>query len=241
MAPSSGFPDNSRFTAVPNLLFGPLLEEIDDLAIFKLILRLLWLHSRKKGFPRYLTWEELSADRTLANILSVGGRQFSDGLQEALLKAQELGVVIHKTVRAKDGGGVVEIFMPNSQEGRRAAARLVDQEIEKPASWGVVEAVAPFKGNSSENIFSLYEDNIGIIGHIIAEELKEAERDYPFSWIKEAFREAAVQNKRNWRYVEAILKGWMAEGREDGEPGRHSKKVDSREWIRRYGLPKAPR
>ena len=241
MAPSGGFPDNSKFTAVPNLLFGSLLEEIHDLSTFKLILRVLWLHSQKKGFPRYLTWEDLLMDRTLANVLSVEGMKFSDGLQEALLKAQELGVLIHKTMRVKGDGGVVEIFMPNTQEGRRAAGHLVDQEIEKPAFWDVIEPPASFSSGPAGNIFSLYEDNIGIIGHIMAEELKEAERNYPFPWIKEAFREAAIQNKRNWRYVEAILKGWMAEGREDGESGKHSKKVDSREWIRRYGLPRAPR
>ncbi|MCH7997643.1 MAG: DnaD domain protein, partial [Chloroflexi bacterium] len=94
---------------------------------------------------------------------------------------------------------------------------------------------------SRPNIFSLYEENIGIMGHIMAEELKEAEKSYPQEWIEEAFREAVVQNKRSWRYIEAILKGWMTEGREHGEPGRHSKKVDAREWIRRHGLPRPSR
>ena len=63
------------------------------------------------------------------------------------------------------------------------------------------------------NIFSLYEDNIGSLAPILAEEMKEAEERYPWEWIREAFRIAAVENKRNWRYVAGILRRWGA-GRE---------------------------
>jgi DnaD/phage-associated family protein len=233
---SEGFPDNSRFTPVPNLLFGPLLEEIDDLLVLKCLLRILWLHSQKKGFPRFLTWEELIADRTLARALSDGGSPFSVALENTLGKAQQIGVLIHLRVEAAPG--IVEVYMPNSQEGRRAAQHLEAHTLDE---------ALPIPGNpqptpvSRPNIFALYEENIGIIGHIMAEELKEAEKSYPQEWIEEAFREAVVQNKRSWRYIEAILKGWVTEGRENGEPGRHSKKVDAREWIRRHGLPRPSR
>ncbi|MBI4282830.1 MAG: DnaD domain protein [Chloroflexi bacterium] len=228
-----GFPDNSRFTPVPNLLFGPLLEEIDDLLVLKCLLRILWLHYQKKGFPRFLTRDELMADRTLARALSVGGSSVSATLENTLGKAERLGVLIH--LRLEEGQGVVDVYMPNTQEGRRAAQHLEADTL---------DAALPVAGNlqplqvSRPNIFSLYEENIGVIGHIMAEELKEAEKSYPQEWIEEAFREAVVHNKRSWRYIEAILKGWTTEGRDHGEPGRHSKKVDAREWIRRHGLPR---
>ncbi|MFH1560143.1 MAG: DnaD domain protein [Chloroflexota bacterium] len=232
-----GFPDNSRFTPVPNLLFGPLLEEIDDLLVLKCLLRILWLHYQKKGFPRFLTWDELTADRTLARALATEGSSFSNTtLQDTLNKAQQLGVLIH--LRMETERGVVDVYMPNSQEGRRAVQHLEAHTL---------DTALPIHGNpqpspvSRPNIFSLYEENIGIIGHIMAEELKEAEKSYPQEWIEEAFREAVVHNKRSWRYIEAILKGWMTEGREHGESGRHSKKVDAREWIRRHGLPRPSR
>lgn len=65
------------------------------------------------------------------------------------------------------------------------------------------------------NIFNLYE-NLGLlINPTIAEMLKEAETSYPPDWIAEAFKRAAAQNKRNWRYIEAILKNWHAAGAMD--------------------------
>lgn len=233
---SEGFPDNSRYTPVPNLLFGPLLEEIDDLPVLKCLLRILWLHYQKKGFPRFLTWEELMADRTLARALSAGGSSFNSDLEDTLGKAQQLGVLIHLRVEAAQG--VVDVYMPNSQEGRRAAQHLEANKLDTALPVHGKPQPPPI---SRPNIFALYEENIGIIGHIMAEELKEAEKSYPQEWVEEAFREAVVHNKRSWRYIEAILKGWMTEGREHGEPGRHSKKVDAREWIRRHGLPRSSR
>ena len=236
MDSSAGFPDNSKFTPVPNLLYGPLLEEIDDLPVLKCLLRILWLHSQKKGFPRFLTWGELTTDRTLAKALPIDGSSFNTALGDTLEKAQQLGVFIHLRLEADQG--LVDVYMPNTQEGRRAAQHLKSQKLDKLPAIQEKPKTAP---TTRPNIFLLYEENIGIIGPIMAEELKEAEKIYPQEWVEEAFRAAVVQNKRSWRYIEAILKGWMTEGREHGEPGRHPKKVDAREWIRRYGLPRPSR
>jgi DNA replication protein len=238
MGSSEGFPDNSRFTPVPNLLFGPLLEKIDDPLVLKCILRVLWLHFQKKGFPRYLTWDELTADKTLSRVMSAGSlsSDANNALEDALDKAQQFGVLIHLRVEATQG--MVDVYMPNSQEGRKAALHMEARTLVAASPVNVKSQPASISSQSKPNIFALYEENIGIIGHIMAEELKEAEKNYPQQWIEEAFREAVVHNKRSWRYIEAILKGWTTEGREHGESGRHSKKVDSREWIRRHGLPR---
>lgn len=230
---SQGFPDNSKFTPVPNLLFGLLLEKIDDLLALKCILRILWLHSQKKGFPRYVTRDELAADRTLVRALSKRDSSYSDALENALDTAQQLGVVIH--LRLEAAHGVVDVYMPNSQEGRRAAQRLSAHKLDAASP---IEVRPQPSSESRPNIFSLYEENIGVIGHIIAEELKEAENGYPQEWIEEAFREAVAQNIPKWSYIEAILKGRATEGKEHGESGKHSEKGDAREWIRRHGLPR---
>ncbi|NLE26647.1 MAG: DnaD domain protein, partial [Clostridiaceae bacterium] len=37
--------------------------------------------------------------------------------------------------------------------------------------------------------------------------------EYEPSWIMDALKETAVQNKRSWAYTEAILKRWQKEGR----------------------------
>jgi DnaD/phage-associated family protein len=64
------------------------------------------------------------------------------------------------------------------------------------------------------NIFVLYEQNIGLLSPLIADELKDAADQYPAEWIESAFREAVQQNKRSWKYIRAILRRWETEGRQ---------------------------
>ena len=86
------------------------------------------------------------------------------------------------------------------------------------------------------NIFTLYEQNIGMITPMIAEELKEAEKTYPPQWIEEAFKEAVTLNKRSWRYIARILERWASEGKDSGEYKRDIKKDGPDKYIKgRYG------
>jgi len=86
------------------------------------------------------------------------------------------------------------------------------------------------------NIFALYEQNIGIITPMIAEELKEAEKIYPPQWIEEAFKEAVTLNKRSWKYIARILERWASEGKDSGEYKRDIKKDGPDKYIKgRYG------
>jgi DnaD/phage-associated family protein len=86
------------------------------------------------------------------------------------------------------------------------------------------------------NIFALYEQNIGMITPMIAEELKEAEKIYPPQWIEEAFKEAATLNKRSWKYIARILERWASEGKDSGEYKRDIKKDDPDKYIKgKYG------
>jgi DnaD/phage-associated family protein len=78
------------------------------------------------------------------------------------------------------------------------------------------------------NIFALYEQNIGPLTPLLAEELMEAEGRYPASWIEDAFREAVSLNKRSWRYALRILERWAAEGKTD----EASRRVDEDDWRR---------
>jgi DnaD/phage-associated family protein len=86
------------------------------------------------------------------------------------------------------------------------------------------------------NIFGLYEQNVGIITPMIAEELKEAERLYPAQWIADAFKEAVTLNKRSWKYIARILERWAIEGKDSGEYKRDTKKDDPDKYVKgKYG------
>ena len=46
------------------------------------------------------------------------------------------------------------------------------------------------------NIFTLYEQNIGLLTPLIADQLRDMEKSYPPDWIDEAFTIAVGRNKR---------------------------------------------
>jgi DnaD/phage-associated family protein len=86
-------------------------------------------------------------------------------------------------------------------------------------------------------IFVLYEQNIGLLTPMIADELRDAEKTYPAEWIEDAMQEAVHLNKRSWRYVRRILERWRVEGRGGG---RNAQEIDDDDALRRrYGDPLA--
>lgn len=86
------------------------------------------------------------------------------------------------------------------------------------------------------SIFALYEQNIGMITPMVAEELQEAEKLYPPRWIEEAFKEAVVLNKRSWKYVARILERWASEGKDSGDHKGNAKKGGPDKYIQgKYG------
>lgn len=72
------------------------------------------------------------------------------------------------------------------------------------------------------NIFKLYETHIGLITPMMAEQLKQDEKDFPADWIEDAIREAVQRNARNWKYVKAILLAWKERGRDKRDEGHKS-------------------
>ena len=220
----SGFPRGVRSTPVPNPLFGGLLEQIDDLAEMRCTLRIIWLLHRKKGSPRWVSHRELMDDRALLRASSAGGKN----AETEVLRGLELALRRGTILASRDAAPGSERYTLNTEEGRRAVAEAVDD------SPPVDNGTTPWEGPGERpNIYGLYEDNIGMLSPMIAEELREAEEQYPQPWIEDAIREAVRANRRSWRYVSAILERWEREGRRDGEPGRHPKKTGYQEYFRR--------
>jgi DnaD/phage-associated family protein len=64
-------------------------------------------------------------------------------------------------------------------------------------------------------IAKAYESEIGVITSMIADDIQDAAKSYPLKWVLDAIHEAAVQNKRGWKYCLAILKRWHAQGNQE--------------------------
>lgn len=65
------------------------------------------------------------------------------------------------------------------------------------------------------SIFTMYEQNIGLVTPIIADRLVDALERYPETWVEDAIAEAVSYNRRSWRYIQRILENWATEGRYD--------------------------
>ncbi len=83
------------------------------------------------------------------------------------------------------------------------------------------------------NVFILYEQNVGMMTELIAEQLRDMERTYPPDWINEAFEIAVSNNKRALRYIQAVLKRWETEGKDEGygRSGRSSSQAESTNYT----------
>ena len=218
--PSSGFPPRVRYTPVPNPLFGPLLEQIDDLAELKCTLRVIWLLNQKRGYPRVVTLGELQADRTLGKALPDDGTPVRERIERAVGMAVQRGTLATGTMGRQENRE--QAYVLNSEPHRKMLESVTQGDVSPSPSR---TSTSPENSRERPNVFALYEDNIGILSPMIAEELREAEQLYAAAWLEDAIREAVTQNKRSWRYVARILERWEREGRSDGEPGRYPKQA----------------
>ncbi|MBI4312352.1 MAG: DnaD domain protein [Chloroflexi bacterium] len=238
MDQEKGFPAGTRYFPVPTPLLSSLLEEIGALEELKCTLRVLALVHQHKSKRLWVSSQELLADPVLVNGLSHDPSGASVAIVRGLHLAAERGTLL----QAKGAQGEA-LFFVNDSPGRRARAAL--SAAAPPAAS---EAPSEPHGEEGEgvagrpNIFLLYEENIGPVAPILAQEMEEAERTYPPSWIADAFQEAAARNRRNWRYIQRILERWASQGRdqgsegtEHGESGRHPEETDRKEYLRRYG------
>lgn len=223
----SGFPAGRlSYTPLPDLFFSELLPAIDDLAELKVLLHCFWRIQKQRGPLRYVTRKMLTADAGLQRSLAREGVSFEEELDRALIQAVGRGTLLAVTV-SRDGTHESCYFL-NTEEGRRAVTRIQRGETELTP---IAETEASAPSAMRPNIFVLYEQTIGLLQPIIADELRDAEQTYPAEWIEEAFHIAAQRNARNWRYVRAILQRWAAQGKDDGESGREPGK-DRRRYIR---------
>ena len=227
-----GFPDRMEFTPLPNLFFSSLLPQIDDIAELKTTLYVLAAVYRKRGYPRFVTCGELLGDVSLMSSLKGAAEPPDEVLRGALKMATERGTMLHVVVE-KDGASE-DVYFLNTESNRQTVAKIQNGELR--LSGLKAKEPAYVEAEELPNIFTLYEDNIGILTPIIADELREAEKLYPESWIRDAIKEAVNQGKRKWSVVSAILQRWSVEGKSDGTYQRHPKKTDPDRFIKgKYG------
>jgi len=229
----TGFPAKMQFTPLPNFFFSTLLPQISDIAELKTTLHIFEQLYRKRGYPRFTTYRELLSSTSLMSGLKEVAKPPDEVLRKALEMATRRGTILH--IALDRDGATEDIYFLNTESNRQIIAKIQSGEFQLPGLKAEEQAYVEIE--ELPDIFTLYEQNIGMLTPMIAEELREAEKLYPVDWIRDAIKEAVNQNKRKWGYISAILERWLSEGRSSGAYRRDSaKKEDPDKYIKgKYG------
>jgi DNA replication protein len=185
------------------------------------------LLNEQNGEYRYLRGEDLRTDERLLASLNLDSdlRSPQDALEEALSRAVArntlLRLEVDMTSDQADGPKITEDwYFINTVKGRQAIALIRQGRLRE------VQSVLPDEARvriQRPNVFVLYEQNIGVLTPLIAEQLRDMEKTYAPDWINDAFEIAISRNKRHLRYIQHILKRWETEGRGvEGRDGSYS-------------------
>jgi DnaD/phage-associated family protein len=215
----SGFSQKSSAIPVPDKFFSEILPDIEDINELRVTLFVYWYIKHKKGYPRFIKFDELKKRIGMVNNSGMADITGDELLGKALELAYKRGTLFMTELEIR--GIREEVILFNMEPEKSGLEKFsvsanVDLDVEDDIS-------------EKKNIFGLYEQNIGMITPIVAEELRKAEEEYPPEWITDAFKEAVEMNKRNWRYISRILETWSIKGKEDGKAGRYTKKAEGTE------------
>ncbi|MBC8429721.1 MAG: DnaD domain protein [Dehalococcoidia bacterium] len=227
-----GFPAKMQFTPLPNYFFSTLLPQISDINELKTTLHIFQTLYHKRGYPRFTTYRELLGNKSLVSSIKGAIRPPDEVLRHALEMATKRGTILHMVL---DRDGMPEdIYFLNTESARQIMAKIQNGELS--LSGLKAKEQTYIETEEQPGIFTLYEQNIGMLTPMIADELRDAERLYPETWLRDAIKEAVSLNKRNWRYIAKILERWSAEGKSNGTYRGDSKKTSPDKYIKgKYG------
>ena len=214
-----GFPPGKlRLTQVPNLFFSDLLPIIDNLAELKVTLYAFWALAQREGRVRFLRLADFLQDSEFVKGLGPTTDLATEALLDGIERAVARGTFLQVNVESADGR--MDLYFLNTAKGRSAVDGITKGEWRpNPDENEPITLLI-----ERPNVFILYEQNIGPLTPLIADELRDAEQTYPLRWVEEAIQQAVENNVRKWRYVLAILERWRQEGRKDGSGRRDSQK-----------------
>jgi len=211
--------DNEKVIGLPEYFFSQTIKDLNDITVLKVILYAFYrLDSSRSPFIKK---EDLTSEGV--KLLGISSIAFSTAVEEAM----KLNILLyyHDVNTDKD-----YYFINN-----KSNEKVIESFTKKESSPEDYEANLNLERKTG-NIYTLYEQNIGLITPMLSEELKAAAELYPAEWIEDAFKEAVMLNKRSWRYIARILERWAREGKQGGTYRQGNKKGESDKYIKgKYG------
>ena len=210
--------DTGETWPVPRSLITDILPAMTDLNEMQVVLAMLRLVLEAGDVSAPFEESTIVRDRTLRDALRVVGSGNSADYRIAtgLDLAVGRGVLLRfRTIEDQHERVWYTIATP---EAKSAIDRMLQGESLPPRSLWEGDS-APRIEPERPTVFRLYEQNIGLLSPIIADQLVRAMERYPREWIEDAIGEAVAYNRRNWRYIQRILQNWATTGRSEDRPG----------------------
>src|SRR5947209_8783441 len=177
--------------ALPDEFFDEILPAVTDLAELKVVLYIARLSARS-GHPAVGVSQLMSPEIIRAVAPAMSPRPAELRLQQSLERAVANGYLYRLSV-SRERERVTYLVL--ATEANRDFVRRVEGGESRALGLlhvdgrDTVDVYRP-------NIFSFYEQHIGPLTPLIAEQLRDAERSYPRTWVEEAIRRALAYNKR---------------------------------------------
>jgi DnaD/phage-associated family protein len=203
---AAGDPD-PRSVRIPHGFLRKVLARTEDLAELKVILYVASVSAEigRRAVPREAVMHAEAAH-------AIAGEGSPEPAEARARRALDRAVVNGSLLQLSilTAAGRTPHYLTATDENREAVERFRRNDAEAARSLGIqpgdeVEVYRP-------NIFGLYERAIGPLTPLVAEQLRDAERSYPRDWIEQAMQEASEREHHSWKYVEAILTRWEAQG-----------------------------
>lgn len=192
--------DGRRYT-VPAAFFARLLPLIDDLDELKLTLYCMWALQQREGDAPYLLLPDFTGETATMHGLS------GEALTAALARAVARGTLLCVSVPL--GERHEPLYFANSPAGRSAVARI------QAGDWlPIGEGDQPVKILPERpSVYQLYEENIGALTPLIADELKDLSAEHGSAAVAEAIQVSVRAEKRSLNYIRAVLARWHKDGK----------------------------
>jgi DNA replication protein len=205
---------------IPTPFFTEILPLIDDLAELKVVLFCFRMLPQKEGRYPYLRYRDFAENELLMAALSSDEQTLQDALERALNHQ----ILLDAQVRL--GAEVEALYFANTVRGRAAIDQI------RAGKWQPGDADEPVEILPERpGIFELYEQNIGQLTPMIADELKDMQQEFPQFWVEEALQIAVTANKRNIRYMRGILERWRKEGKDGGGFIQRRGEADGKQYV----------
>jgi len=199
--------------AIPHAFLAETIAEIGSMAELQVSLAVFRLAAELGSEETPIAERTILRDTTLRNALRRDGTASDpDG---RVMQGLELAVGRGTLLRFRATSGTRETYWYylNTPVNRATIGAMERGALPAPAIIWEGKA-APVVSIDPPNAYQLYEQNIGPLTPLVADQISRAVEDYPGDWIEDAIGEAVNYNRRSWRYVLRILENWQAMGRQ---------------------------